>query len=82
MTTERLPAWAARIAIGIVGALCILGLTVAITDRNEIGHLVQGHETRLTVLEKAEYATRSDLLQMESRLKDCLNRIQRRQECN
>jgi len=82
MPVDKLPNWAARIAISIIGVLLTIALTVALADRNEIATSVRGHETRITVIERSDYVTKADLLQTEARIVACLTKIQRGDTCD
>lgn len=73
--TERAKASVVPVIVGVA-------LTAAIGIGVNATAMGFDHETRLTVLEKAEYVKKADLLEMEARLKDCLNHIQQNRLCD
>jgi hypothetical protein len=62
----------------IVGVLLTASIGIGMTAVSQSFD----HEKRITVLEHAQFVTKSDLLESEARIVDCLNKIQRKQVCN
>lgn len=88
LSAEKVIDWILRIAIVLIGLL----LSRAAGTIDDVSYRLQGIETRVTVIERSG-ATQSDLFNLESRrraevddvlreIKQCLNRMQRNQQCD
>lgn len=73
--TDRIPSWATKIALTIIGALLMAGIGVGIADRETLAE----HETRITVNETKINGIDRTLEKIDDKL-DVIIDCQRKQE--
>ena len=75
MTAERLPSWASKLALSVIGALLMAGIGIGIADRETLSE----HETRISVNESRLQGMDRTLEKMDDKL-DTIIDCQRKQE--
>lgn len=86
--TDKIPSWAGRIAVAAVGSLVLILLGFMRSDVSDIAtetHAAQerlaNHETRIAVIEDRNYATREDIADLKSWIRDCIQASANNREC-
>ena len=73
MTGDRVPQWATRIALSLIGAAMLIVVSFAVGDRVSLGNTVNTNSNRLTRLEAQQEQVEVQLNEMNTKLDRIFN---------